>query len=48
LALSAWRAGNAQAARQWIDMIAADSETPPGMRSRVEAMQALLPPSAKS
>jgi hypothetical protein len=29
-------------------MIANDAETPPGLRSRVEAMQALLPPVAKS
>jgi hypothetical protein len=29
-------------------MIANDGETPPGMRSRAEALQALLPPVAKS
>ena len=48
LALSAWRANDNAAARQWLDMIANDGETPSGMRSRAEALQALLPPVAKS
>jgi hypothetical protein len=48
LALSAWRANDAAAARQWLDMIAGDGETPPSLRSRAEALQALLPPVAKS
>jgi hypothetical protein len=48
LALSAWRAGDTTAARQWLDLMANDAETPPGMRSRAEALQALLPPVAKS
>lgn len=48
LALSAWRANDATAARQWLDMIALDGETPPSLRSRAEALQALLPPVAKS
>jgi hypothetical protein len=48
LALSAWRANDAAAARQWLDMIASDGETPPSLRSRAEALQALLPPVAKS
>ncbi|MGJ4928218.1 tetratricopeptide repeat protein [Bradyrhizobium sp. HKCCYLS2038] len=48
LALSAWKANDAAAARQWLDMIALDGETPPGLRSRAEAMQALLPAVAKS
>ena len=48
LALSAWRANDATATRQWLDMIANDSETPPSLRSRAEALQALLPPVAKS
>jgi len=48
LALSAWRGNDTTAARQWLDMIANDAETPPGMRSRAEALQALLPPVAKS
>lgn len=48
LALSAWHANDTTAARKWLDMIANDAETPPGLRSRTEAMQALLPPAAKS
>ena len=48
LALSAWRANDPAAARQWLDMIANDGETPPSLRSRAEALQALLPPVAKS
>jgi hypothetical protein len=48
LALSAWHANDAAAAKQWLDMIALDGETPPGLRSRAEALQALLPPVAKS
>jgi hypothetical protein len=48
LALSAWRAGDMAAARKWLDLIANDGETPPSLRSRAEALQALLPPVAKS
>ena len=48
LALSAWHANDTTAARKWLDMIANDAETPPGLRSRAEAMQALLPSAAKS
>jgi hypothetical protein len=48
LALSAWRGGDATAARKWLDLIANDGDTPPSMRSRAEALQALLPPVAKS
>jgi hypothetical protein len=48
LALSAWRANDTAASRKWLDLIANDAETPPGLRSRAEAMQALLPPVAKS
>jgi hypothetical protein len=48
LALSAWRANDTAAARQWLDVIANDGETPSGLRSRAEALQALLPPVAKS
>ena len=48
LALSAWRANDAAAKRQWLDLIANDGETPPSLRSRAEALQALLPPVAKS
>jgi hypothetical protein len=48
LALSAWRANDASATRQWLDMIANDGQTPASLRSRAEALQALLPPVAKS
>jgi hypothetical protein len=48
LALSAWRANDMTAARHWLDLIANDAETPPSMRSRAEALQALIPPVAKS
>ena len=48
LALSAWRANDTTAARQWLDVIANDGETPASLRSRAEALQALLPPVAKS
>ena len=48
LALSAWRASDTAAARKWLDLIANDGETPPSLRSRAEALQALLPPVAKS
>ncbi|MFB9262576.1 tetratricopeptide repeat protein [Bradyrhizobium erythrophlei] len=48
LALSAWRANDATAARQWLDLIANDGETPQSLRARAEALQALLPPVAKS
>lgn len=47
LALSAWRANDTAAARQWLDMIANDGETPSALRMRAEALQALLPPVAK-
>ncbi len=48
LALSAWRTNDTTAARKWLDLIANDGETPPSLRSRAEALQALLPPVAKS
>jgi hypothetical protein len=48
LALSAWRANDAAATRQWLDLIANDGDTPSSLRSRAEALQALLPPVAKS
>ena len=48
LALSAYRTKDAVAARQWLDMIGNDARTPASMRSRAEALQALLPPAAKS
>lgn len=48
LALSAWRANDVTSTRQWLDTIAGDAATPSSMRSRAEALQALLPPAAKS
>jgi hypothetical protein len=48
LALSAWKAGNVAATRQWLDLIANDAETPSSLRTRADALQALLPPAAKS
>lgn len=48
LALSAFRAKDIAATRKWLDMIALDGETPPSVRQRAEALQALLPPIAKS
>ena len=48
LALSAWHANDMTSARKWLDMIANDGETPAGLRSRAEALQALLPSVAKS
>jgi hypothetical protein len=48
LALSAFRAGDMTATRKWLDLIANDGETPPSLRQRAEALQALLPPVAKS
>jgi hypothetical protein len=48
LALSAFHANDTTAARLWLDQISADNETPPSLRSRAEALQALLPPVAKS
>lgn len=48
LALSAWRVNDTTAARKWLDLIAGDGETPPSLRSRAEALQAMLPPVAKS
>jgi hypothetical protein len=48
LALSAFRANDVAATRKWLDMIGSDFETPPSLRSRAEALLALLPPVAKS
>jgi hypothetical protein len=43
LAVSAWRNKDLTAARQWIDMITTDPLSPQTLRSRMEALQALLP-----
>lgn len=41
LALAAWRANDATAARRWFDMIMADNETPPSTRGQIEMLIAL-------
>lgn len=48
LAFSAWHAKDDAAARQWIDLIANDAESPASIRNRAETLQSLLPPAAKS
>lgn len=47
LALSAWRAGDNAAARQWIEAIVTDPETPGSIRGRVDVLAALIPSDAK-
>ncbi len=42
LALSAWRNHDFTAARRYIDMIAADAESPPGARARADVLSALI------
>jgi hypothetical protein len=41
LALAAYRAGDAAAAKRWHEMITADAETPEATRSRVDVLMAL-------
>lgn len=48
LAMSAWKNNDAAAAKRYIDMIAADAETPPGTRSRVDVLSALIAGNGKS
>jgi hypothetical protein len=48
LALSAWRNHDVAGARRYIDMIAADGETPPGIRQRIDVLSALIAGSGKS
>jgi hypothetical protein len=48
LALSAWQNHDAAAARKYIDMLSADTETPPGARARAEVLSALLAAGGKS
>lgn len=48
LVLAALRAGNNAAAKQWLDAIIADAESPQSLRGRAETLQALLPDTAKS
>jgi hypothetical protein len=47
LAVSAWRNKDLTATRQWIEAIRLDGQSPQTLRSRVEALEALLPPVAK-
>ncbi len=47
LALSAWRNHDFTAARRYIDMIAADAESPPGARARAEVLSALIAADSK-
>jgi hypothetical protein len=47
LALSAWKSGDATAARQWTDMIMTDPQTPSGARSRAEILGELLAANGK-
>jgi hypothetical protein len=47
LALSAWKAGDIAAARQWTDMIMSDPQTPAGTRSRAEVLGELIAASGK-
>jgi hypothetical protein len=42
LALSAWKAGDTGAARQWADTILADPQSPPGTRNRAEVLSELI------
>jgi len=48
LALSAWRNRDVTAARRYIDMIATDAETPPGTRTRIDVLSALISADGKS
>jgi hypothetical protein len=47
LALSAWKAGDASAARKWTDMMMADPGTPAGTRSRAEMLSELIAANGK-
>ena len=48
LALGAWRAGDAAAAKRWFDVIATDVETPAGTRQRIEVLMTLSGTKAKT
>ncbi|MDC7788092.1 tetratricopeptide repeat protein [Rhodoplanes sp. TEM] len=48
LALSAWKAGDAAAARRWAEAAAGDADAPAGLKARVDILLALLGESAKS
>ena len=48
LALSAWKSGDMAGARQWIDMITSDPQSPAGVRSRAEVLSELIAADGKS
>ena len=48
LALSAWRNGDAAAAKRWLDLIATDAETPAGTRQRMDVLMTLSSDKAKT
>jgi hypothetical protein len=47
LALSAWKQGDASAAKQWTETIIGDPQTPAGARSRAEVLSQLLAAGSK-
>jgi hypothetical protein len=47
LALSAWRNGDAAAARKWAEAAGSDPEAPQGVRARVEVLTSLLADASK-
>lgn len=48
LALSAWHHHDFKSVRHYVDMIAADAETPPGTRQRIDVLSALIAADGKS
>jgi hypothetical protein len=42
LALAAWRSGDTVAAKRWFDVVLTDIRTPPGTRTRIEMLIALV------
>jgi len=48
LALSAWKNNDTAAAKHYLDMIANDGETPPGVRTRADVLSALIAANGKS
>jgi len=48
LALSAWHNNDVAAAKKYLDMIAIDAESPPGVRARAEVLSALIAAGGKS
>jgi hypothetical protein len=48
LALGAYRVGDMAAAQKWFDLIATDTDTPSGMRQRIEVLMTLAGAKAKT